>query len=122
MRAKATRQAPVLVRPRHLAPQLRPTAQGGLGGVPGHRPAEHAIVAGRDGNLDLQPPTMRTLGEVAQRAQTDHVLTQRGHTPLGAAHATAYVHARDPHHDGHQPPGAAYQSRPHASAAQAPRP
>ena len=38
---------------------------------------------------------MRTLGEVAQRAQTDHVLTHRGHTPLGAAHATAYVHARD---------------------------
>ena len=38
---------------------------------------------------------MRTLGEVAQRAQTDHALTHRGHTPLGAAHATAYVHARD---------------------------
>ena len=38
---------------------------------------------------------MRTLGEVAQRAQTDHALTHRAHTPLGAAHATAYVHARD---------------------------
>ena len=38
---------------------------------------------------------MRLLGEVAQRAQTDHALTHRGHTPLGAAHATAYVHARD---------------------------
>ena len=38
---------------------------------------------------------MRTLGEVAQRAQTDHALTHRGHTPLGAAHATAYVQARD---------------------------
>ena len=38
---------------------------------------------------------MRVLGEVAQRAQTDHALTHRGHTPLGAAHATAYVHARD---------------------------
>ena len=38
---------------------------------------------------------MRTLGEVAQQAQTDHALTQRGHTPLGAAHATAYVDARD---------------------------
>ena len=38
---------------------------------------------------------MRTLGAVAQRAQTDHALTHRGHTPLGAAHATAYVHARD---------------------------
>ena len=38
---------------------------------------------------------MRTLGEVAQRVQTDHALTHRGHTPLGAAHATAYVHARD---------------------------
>ena len=38
---------------------------------------------------------MRALGEVAQRAQTDHALTHRGHTPWGAAHATAYVHARD---------------------------
>ena len=59
--------------------------------------AGHAqlIVDGRDGHLDLRPPTMRTLGEVAQRAQTDHALTHRGHTPLGAAHATAYVHARD---------------------------
>ena len=38
---------------------------------------------------------MRTLGKVAQRAQTDHALTQRGHTPLGATHTTAYVHARD---------------------------
>ena len=38
---------------------------------------------------------MRVLGEVVQRAQTDHALTHRGHTPLGAAHATAYVHARD---------------------------
>ena len=38
---------------------------------------------------------MRTLGAVAQRSQTDHALTHRAHTPLGAAHATAYVHARD---------------------------
>ena len=53
------------------------------------------IFAGHDGHLDLRPPTMGTLGEVAQRAQTDHALTHRGHTPLGAAHATAYVHARD---------------------------
>ena len=53
------------------------------------------IVAGHDGHLDLRPPTMRTVGEIAQRAQTDHALTHRGHTPLGAAHATAYVHARD---------------------------
>ena len=52
------------------------------------------IVAGHDGHLDLRPPRMRTLGAVAQRAQTDHALTHRGHTPLGAAHATAYVHAR----------------------------
>ena len=59
---------------------------------PGHA---KLIVAGRDGHLDLRPPTMRVLGEVAQRAQTDHALTHRGHTPLGAAHATAYVHARD---------------------------
>ena len=53
---------------------------------PGHAPL---IVA------DLRPPTMRVLGEVAQLAQTDHALTHRGHTPLGPAHATAYVHARD---------------------------
>ena len=53
------------------------------------------IVTGHDGHLDLRPPTMRTLGEVAQRAQTDHALTHRGHTALGTAHATAYVHARD---------------------------
>ena len=59
---------------------------------PGHA---QLIVAGRDGHPDLRPPTMRTLAEVAQRAQTDHALTHRGHTPLGAAHATAYVHARD---------------------------
>ena len=38
---------------------------------------------------------MRTLSTVAQQAQLDHALTHRGHTPLGAAHATAYVHARD---------------------------
>ena len=53
------------------------------------------IVAGHDGHLDLLPLTMPKLGEIAQRAQTDHALTQRGHTPPGAAHATAYVHARD---------------------------
>ena len=53
------------------------------------------IVAGHDGHLDLRPPTMGTLGTIAQRAQTDHALTHRGHTPLGAAHAPAYVHARD---------------------------
>ena len=52
------------------------------------------IVASHDGHLDLQPPTVRTLSEVAQQAQTDHALTHRGHTPLGAAHPTAYVHAR----------------------------
>ena len=59
---------------------------------PGHA---QLIVAGRYGHLDLRPPTMRVLGEVAQRAQTDHALTHRGHTHLGAVHATAYVHARD---------------------------
>ena len=53
------------------------------------------IVAGHEGHLDLRPSTMQTLGAVAQRAQTDHALMHRGHTPLGAAHATAYVHARD---------------------------
>ena len=40
------------------------------------------------------PSTMRTLSTVPQRAQMDHALTHRQHTPLGAAHATAYVHAR----------------------------
>ena len=59
---------------------------------PGHA---QLIVAGRDSDPDLRPPTMRALSEVAQRAQTDHALTHRGHTPLGAAHATASVHARD---------------------------
>ena len=59
---------------------------------PGHA---QLIVAGRDGHLDLWPLTMQALGEVAQRARTDHALTHPGHTPLGAAHATAYVHARD---------------------------
>ena len=78
---------------------------------PGHA---QLIVAGRDGCLDLRPPTMRVLGKVAQRAQTDHALTHRGHTPFGAAHATAY--------DGHQPPGAVGPRPPHAGAAQAPRP
>ena len=53
------------------------------------------IVAGHDGHLDPPPPTVRTLGEIAQRAQMDHALTHRGQTPLGAAQATAYVHARD---------------------------
>ena len=53
------------------------------------------IVAGHDGHVDLRPPTMRTLSTVAQRAQMDHALTHTGHRPLGAAHATAYVHARD---------------------------
>ena len=53
------------------------------------------IVAGHDGHLNLRPPMMRTLGAGGQRAQTDHALTHRGHTPLGAAQATAYVHAGD---------------------------
>ena len=53
---------------------------------PGHA---QFIVAGYDGHLDRQPPTMRTLSEVAWRAQTDHALTHQGHTPLDAAHATA---------------------------------
>ena len=59
--------------------------------------ASHAqlIIAGRDGHLDLRPPTMQTLSTVAQQAQLDHALTHRGHTPLGAAHATAYIHAGD---------------------------
>ena len=38
---------------------------------------------------------MRTLGAVAERAQHNHASTHRGHTPLGIAHASAYVHTRD---------------------------
>ena len=53
------------------------------------------IVAGSDGNLELRPPTMRTLGAVAQQAQLGNASTHRGHTPLSTAHATAYIHARD---------------------------
>ena len=53
------------------------------------------IIAGRDGRLDLRPPTMQTPSMVAQQAQLDHALTHREHTPLGAPHATAYVHTRD---------------------------
>ena len=41
-RARTTHRAPFLVCPSHLPPQRRPTTQGGLGGVPGHRPTEHA--------------------------------------------------------------------------------
>ena len=52
---------------------------------PGHA---QLIVAGRDGHLDLRPPTTRALGEVAQRAQTDHALTHWGYTPLGATQRT----------------------------------
>ena len=61
---------------------------------PGHSHAQ-LIVAGHDGHLNLRPPTMQTLGAIAQWPRTDHALTHQGHTPLGAAHATAYVHARD---------------------------
>ena len=57
---------------------------------PGPSPAQ-LIVAGHDGHLDLRPPTMRTSDEIVQRAQTDHALAHRGHIPLNAAHATAYV-------------------------------
>ena len=53
------------------------------------------IIAVDDGHLDLRPPTMRTLGAIAQRAQAHHALTHRGHTPLGAANASVYVHTRD---------------------------
>ena len=53
------------------------------------------IVAGHEGHLDLQPPAMRTLSTVAQQAQLDHALKHQGHTPLGAANTTAYVHTWD---------------------------
>ena len=51
------------------------------------------IIAGRDSHLDLRPPSMQTVSTVAQQAQLDHALMHRGHMPLGAAHAMAYVHA-----------------------------
>ena len=94
MRARATCPAPVLVRATsHHSDALLHNADWAASQDavlqktppdPGHA---KLIVAGRDGHLDLRPPTMR--------AQTDHALTHRGHTPLGAANATAYVHARD---------------------------
>ena len=77
------------------------------------------IVASHDGQLDLRPSTMRTLGEVAQRGQTDHALTHRGHTPLGRGPCYSLCPRLGPHRDGHQPPGAAGRRRPHAGAAQA---
>ena len=80
------------------------------------------IVAGTDGHLDLRPPTMQTLGPVAQRAQLDHTSMHRGHTPLGTARAMAYVDAREPHRGGHQLASAASQGRPHTGATQAPHP
>ena len=58
------------------------------------RHTELTIVS-HDGHLDLWPPTLQTLSTVAQQTQLDNVLTHRGHTPLGAAHATAYVHTQD---------------------------
>ena len=53
------------------------------------------IIADHDGHLDLRPPTMQTLGAVAQQAQLNHALTHRGHTPLGTAHTTVHVHNQD---------------------------
>ena len=76
------------------------------------------VVAGDDGHLDLRPPLMRMLGAIAQRAQADHALTHRGHTPLHAAHAMAYVHARELTATATNEPGAAGQGRPHAGATQ----
>ena len=66
-----------------------------LQNTPPGRSHAQLIVAGHEGHLDSRPLTMRTLGKIAQRAPADHALMHRGHTPLGAAHATAYVHARD---------------------------
>ena len=53
------------------------------------------IVAGDNGHLELRRHTMPTLGAVATRAQHSHALTHRRHTPLGTAHVSAYIHARD---------------------------
>ena len=59
---------------------------------PGHA---QLIVASSDGHLDLRPPTMQTFGAVAQQAQRGQASTHRGHTRVGTAHATVYVHSRD---------------------------
>ena len=41
------------------------------------------------------PPRCGCSARSRNGRRRDHALTHRGHTPLGAAHATAYVHARD---------------------------
>ena len=51
------------------------------------------VIAGSDRNFNLRPFTMQMLSAIAQQAQLDHATTHRGHTPLGATHTTAYVHA-----------------------------
>ena len=61
---------------------------------PGVRHAQ-LIIAGSDRHLHLRCLTMQTLGAVAQGAQLDNASTHRGHTLLGAAHSTAYIHTRD---------------------------
>ena len=62
------------------------------------------IVAGSDGHFELQPPTMRTLGTVAQQAQLGHAWTHRGHTRPGS------------HSGGHKPVGSRGQGWPHSGA------
>ena len=52
-------------------------------------------VANSDGHLELRPPTIQTLWTVAQHVQLGHKSTHQGHAPLGTAHPTAYLHARD---------------------------
>ena len=62
--------------------------------LPGSSHAQ-LIVVRSDDHLDLRPPTMQTLGAVAKQAQRGQASTHRGHTRLGTAHATLYVHTRE---------------------------
>ena len=86
---------------------------------PGHA---QLIVAGRDGHLDLRPPTdagaRRGRAAGADRPCADAPGT---HT-FGRGPRHSLCPRPGPHRDGHQPPGAAGPRRPHAGAAQAPRP
>ena len=53
------------------------------------------IVCGDDYHLQLGPPTMQRLRDVTQKALHSHASTHRGHTLLGTAHVSAYVHTQE---------------------------
>ena len=130
LRAMATHRAPFLVCPSHLPPQRCPTTQGGLGGVPGHRPTEHARgpqprpAHSRRLRRPLRPTSPKDANAPRGRAaSTDRPCADapRRHTPWRGPRCSLCPRPR-PHRDGQQPPGAAGQGRPHAGATQAPRP